>query len=1106
MSDTAAARWLPWSAAFALTAIAYALVGLLAEPLMIPPGHASPLYPAAGLALAAVLLRGPSMAWAAGLGAAGLWAGQMVWRAPSSAPTEAQWLLPLAVAVGAGLQAYLGGALMRRRLREPLALAEPADVANFIGAAALSCLVGATLANSALFALGRVRAADLPFTLSTWWIGDVLGIVIAVPVILAARGRPRAAWLSRRASVGLTLTVLTVFIGFGIHHLAREESERRTNAFRRDAESVGRALTADLLEPLRALEALHGLFLASDDVSAQEMRLATRAWVASGPFEALGWNVPVRRDDLPAFEASVRAADHPGFRVVEATPSGARLPGVSSPLGDTEAIVLRHVEPLAGNEARLGTDASSVPAMRAAVERARTSGEPTASAGMRVSVRPGADAARDAARGSGSGAPARANAGAAPVSGAATAREAALEVVVYQALYQVRDVARLDPAIRAAALRGLVSVAVHPEAQLERLARREPTLLQSLVVCVVDTSPGAPPQRLAGQTGCEAATGPLDLQLPLAFAGRDWQIVVGSAGPRGGGSRNGEAWLFALVALISTAMFGGFLLTVTGRARWIELGVRERTAALQAEVDDRQAAENAMRESEQRFRNILAHVPIGVVYTNLQGSILQANLRFCELAGRSEAELLGINVVGLTHPDDIPHDLALAEQLVRGEVPLFRHHKRLVRPDGESVMVQATVCLLQDAAGQPRSTVSVVEDVTGHQLLEEAERRREAAEAANRAKSEFLSRMSHELRTPLNAMLGFAQLLELDPKQPLEVVQKSWVAQIQQAGWHLLEMINDVLDLSRIESGNLRLRMGPLDLAELVGATLAMVEGDARQRDITIVRRLQLGSATLIGDPTRVKQILINLLTNAVKYNIDAGRVEVAAHMVDAEHVEVIVTDTGLGMTPEQLAGLFQPFNRLGRERSSLSGTGIGLVISQRLAELMGGSLTARSHAGRGSSFVLTLPCSAEPDTVRSDLEPLGHGELRYPRRHICYVEDNETNVEVMRGILAQRPQVELSVALTGREGLAAIRARRPDLLLLDMHLPDMEGLDLLRRLRDAPATRDLPVVVVSANALAEQISAAFDAGCDRYLTKPVSVAEVLGVVDELLVATADAA
>jgi PAS domain S-box-containing protein len=538
---------------------------------------------------------------------------------------------------------------------------------------------------------------------------------------------------------------------------------------------------------------------------------------------------------------------------------------------------------------------------------------------------------------------------------------------------------------------------------------------------------------------------------------------------------------------------------VTGRTHRIETAVRERTAALQSEIHERGMAEAALRESEQRFRNILNNVPIGVIYTDLRGKVKQTNPRFCELTGYSEQELLMLSLEDYTHPDDMEQDAELLGQLVRGELPMYRRHKRYIAKSGATVWVQATVSLLRYADGKPRSIVGVVEDITEHLRLEEAERAREAAEASNRAKSEFLSRMSHELRTPLNAMLGFAQLLELDPRQPLSAEQQPWVSQIQQAGWHLLEMINDVLDLSRIESGNLRLQTETLDLAELLDATIGMVEGEARQRNIRISQNLAPGTSTLLGDATRVKQILTNLLSNAVKYNADGGRIHISSRLVGTDTVEVTVTDTGLGLTPEQLGELFQPFNRLGRERSTQQGTGIGLVISQRLAELMGGALRANSVAAQGSSFILTLPCSSDPDTVRSDLDALAPAAADYHRRIVHYVEDNETNVEVMRGILAQRPQVELQVSITGLDGLAAIRARRPDLILLDMHLPDISGMELLRHLKGDVQTGSIPIVVVSADALAQQIEAAFEAGCTHYLTKPVSVSELLNVLDDQL-------
>ena len=430
------------------------------------------------------------------------------------------------------------------------------------------------------------------------------------------------------------------------------------------------------------------------------------------------------------------------------------------------------------------------------------------------------------------------------------------------------------------------------------------------------------------------------------------------------GSADRSVFTIAAVGLLSAAMLGASLLITTGRTRRIESAVRERTAALRAEVSERQAAETALRASEQRFRNIIDNVPIGVVYTDLAGRVIQANPRYCELTGYDERELTALSPEALTHPEDLANDEMLTAQLVAGEIPMYRRHKRCLNRAGDVVWVRSTVSLLRDASNEPWRIVGVVEDITEHLRLEEAERAREAAEVSNRAKSDFLSRMSHELRTPLNAMLGFAQLLEIDRRHPLTPTQRPWVAQIQQAGWHLLEMINDVLDLSRIDSGNLRLQTTTLDLAELVEATTALVASDAAKRGIRISVELASGTSAVFGDATRVKQILTNLLSNAVKYNVDNGRVHIASRLAGPDVIEVSVTDTGMGMTPEQMEELFRPFNRLGRERTALQGTGIGLVISRRLAELMGGSIRVKSVPGEGSSFILKLPKAIDPDTV----------------------------------------------------------------------------------------------------------------------------------------------
>ncbi|MES2100125.1 MAG: CHASE domain-containing protein [Pseudomonadota bacterium] len=1048
---------LHWTVAFALTALCYVLAGIAALPLAIPPGYSTPLYPAAGVALASVLLFGPRMLPAVLIGSVCV---NLMLPLQSRSFSAAMLPVPLAIAVGATLQALVGALLVKRFVQQPLTLSEPRDIAAFLVASVVAGLVSPVIANAALWFAGTLPTAELPLSAATWWIGDLLGVLIATPIILTLLGRPRLAWAPRRLSVGLTLALVTVLLALGIRQVVQWSNERLQTAFDHDAANAVQALDAQLREPLQALEALNGVFVASASVTADEMRLATRNWLAPGRLQAMTWTERVRRENLPAFEAQVRA--EPGlerFKVFDRADAA----GPATPPGwpGDDMLVVRYIEPPQGNTGAVGVNVMSVAAARAAVERTRDTGLPAASAGFRLTQQ--------------------------------AAHEDTLGVVIYQAVYAP---AAPEPAARAAAMRGTVSVVMRMDDQLQALATRLPSWL---ALCLIDVSPGAAPHRLAGAPACEARTPKQLLVHALPYAGRQWEVRVTPAPGQRPGVHSADVWLFALVGLLSTAMLGGFLLAVTGRTRRIETAVRERTSALQAEVREREVAQGALRDSEQRFRNILNNVPIGVIYTDLRGNVKQTNPRFCELTGYSAEELLRLSLADYTHPEDMLQDVELMAQLVRGEIPMYRRHKRYIAKSGATVWVQATVSLLRDENAKPRSIVGVVEDITEHLKLEEAERAREAAEASNRAKSDFLSRMSHELRTPLNAMLGFAQLLELDARHPLTDAQRPWVAQIQQAGWHLLEMINDVLDLSRIESGNLRLQVETLNLPDLLDSTVSMVDGEAQQRRISITHEFAPGTATALGDSTRVKQILINLLSNAVKYNTDGGRIHIGSRPIGTDMVEIVVTDTGLGMTPSQLAELFQPFNRLGRERSVQQGTGIGLVISQRLAELMGGSLRARSAAGQGSAFILTLPCSIDPDTVRSDLAALAPAPAVYHRRIVHYVEDNETNVEVMRGILAQRPQVELQVSITGLDGLAAIRARPPDLILLDMHLPDISGMELLRHFKHDPHTAGIPVVVVSADALAEQIDAAFEAGCTHYLTKPVSVSELLGVVDDLL-------
>ncbi len=1037
------------------TALAYLLVGLAALQLAIPPSYASPLYPPAGIALAAALVYGRAAMAGAALGA---FLVNLSLIALRGSVDPVGLLVPAATALGAGLQAGAGAWLVRRYARHPQAIDEPVDVAVLFGlGGALACVVAPSIATAALVATGIVPSAGALETWLTWWAGDSFGAMIATPIALTLIGRPCADWAARRAIVGLTLALTTLLMALGIMQVVRWDEERLHNAFLRDASHAATVLDTRLREPLLAIEALRGVFIASDDVSRDEMRRAGEAWLANGRLAAIGWYEAMERAQVPAFEAAVRAEGLAQFHVFERGEDSAGTPR-------EPVIAMRFVEPMQANAAALGLNVLSIPAARAAIERSRSEGVSVASAPFALTQVPeGQDRTG---------------------------------VVLYRA---VPSGAGLPGAHAPGPLRGVLFVTLRPGVLLASTAEDTPSYLR---LCLVDTDPRAALRRLAGPPGCEtdaAGGGALRHTREIGFGGRRWELRVGAREADVPEGRGGNAWLFSVVGLLGAAMLGALLLVITGRARRIGAAVAQRTAALQDEVHERERAQAALRDSEQRFRNILNTAPIGILYTDLRGRMKQANPRFCEMLGYAEDELQQMTVAQFTHPDDAQQDVELSRALVLGELPMYRRQKRYITKDGRTLWVKSTVTLLRDEFGQARRIVGVVEDITEHLRLQDAETARERAEAANRAKSDFLSRMSHELRTPLNAMLGFAQLLELDRRHPLAADQRPWVAQIQQAGWHLLDMINDVLDLSRIESGNLKLQIEPIGLPELLSASLAMVDTEAKRRELTVSTELTDGTGVLMGDATRVKQILVNLLSNAVKYNSNGGRIHVASRLRPDDMVEIAVTDTGLGMTAEQLAELFQPFNRLGRERSAQEGTGIGLVISQRLAELMGGSLRARSLAGQGSSFILTLPAAIEPDTVPSDLDPLATASAEYHRRIVHYVEDNETNVEVMRGILSQRPQVLMEVSGSGADALRAIRARQPDLILLDMHLPDMNGIELLEQLKAEEATADVPVVVVSADATARQIEAAMLAGARLYLTKPVSVAELLAAVDEVL-------
>jgi signal transduction histidine kinase/ActR/RegA family two-component response regulator len=374
-----------------------------------------------------------------------------------------------------------------------------------------------------------------------------------------------------------------------------------------------------------------------------------------------------------------------------------------------------------------------------------------------------------------------------------------------------------------------------------------------------------------------------------------------------------------------------------------------------------------------------------------------------------------------------------------------------------------------------------------------------AAERANRAKSDFLSNMSHELRSPLNAILGFAQLLESDAT-PQTDSQKASTAQILQAGWYLLDLINEILDLALIESGKLLLSLEPMSVDEVMLECQTMIEPLALKSGIAVTISHLDGPSFVRADRTRVKQILINLLTNAIKYNHVGGTVVMECTLRSPQRIRINVRDTGPGLSKDRLAQLFQPFNRLGQEAGGEQGTGIGLVMTKRLVELMGGVIGVESNVGIGSVFWFELIRARSPlhaGSSGSDSSPEPVLVKTDPAVHtLLYVEDNPANLQLVEQLVARRPNMRLLTAGDATLGIELARNHQPDVILMDINLPGISGIRALTMLREDPRTRQIPVVAISANAMPHDIRKGLQAGFFRYLTKPIKVGAFMESLD----------
>jgi PAS domain S-box-containing protein len=435
---------------------------------------------------------------------------------------------------------------------------------------------------------------------------------------------------------------------------------------------------------------------------------------------------------------------------------------------------------------------------------------------------------------------------------------------------------------------------------------------------------------------------------------------------------------------------------------------------------------------------------------------------------------------------------------------VLEYEYRVRRQDGQWRWFRNSDTIFRRAPdGRALELVGTASDVTERKRTEtELHLALSAAQDANRAKSDFLSSMSHELRSPLNAVLGFAQLMD-SGKPPLTQGQRESTDQILKAGWYLLELINEVLDLSKIEAGRVSIASESLSLADVLRECEALVETQARNADIRVTFADLSHPCRVLADRVRLKQVFVNLLSNGIKYNRTGGAVRVTCHPVKSSRMRVSFEDTGEGLSVEQIAGLFRPFERLGRERGAIEGTGVGLVVSKRLAELMGGSIGAESIVGKGSIFWVELPAAPEIAEPTGDAAAIDGSNAAMPRSRSLFtvlcVEDNPANLMLVERILSRRNDINLLSANDGVRGLEVAREALPDVVLMDVNLPGASGFDALAVLSSDPVTAHIPVIAISANAMPHDVESGLRAGFFRYLTKPIEIQPFNDAVDAAL-------
>jgi len=560
---------------------------------------------------------------------------------------------------------------------------------------------------------------------------------------------------------------------------------------------------------------------------------------------------------------------------------------------------------------------------------------------------------------------------------------------------------------------------------------------------------------------------------------------------------------------------------------------------LEMQNEELRRAQFELETARLRYFDLYDLAPVGYCTLSEHGLILEANLMAAKMFDTSRSDLVNKPISSFIFKNDQDIYYLHRKRLIESGEPQSYDLRIINNNGGEPTWIHLTATYEKNADGVP-TLRKVMTDISARKKVEQtlreseeryhreqhrldqilkssnielgratviAERASAAAEKANLAKSDFLSNMSHELRTPLSAILGFAQLIDTGSPAPTPK-QKRNLDQILLAGWYLLDLINEILDLALIESGKLSMSLEPVALSQVLRDCETMIEPQADKHSID-VKFIDIDLAYVVkADRTRLKQVLINLMSNAIKYNTPDGTVVVSC-IQSSEHIRICVKDSGQGLAPEQIAQLFQPFNRLGQENNAEEGTGIGLVMTKRLIELMDGKIGLESIVGEGSTFWIEIPSANNDSTIEQNTTQNStekpHAHQNRSTHKLLYVEDNPANLMLVEDIIERRADLELFTAQDGISGIELARSKQPNIILMDINLPGISGIDALKVLQKDSLTSHIPIIALSANAIPADIQKGLEAGFFRYLTKPIKINELLATIDLAITFSAEA-